>query len=70
MAVAWKWHRDQPQLGLHPGVDVRGAAAVSCPHVQEASHQSREEEPVHETNNNYLTGVGSQVHQPISGSED
>ena len=38
MAVAWKWHRDQPQLGLHPGVDVRGAAAVSCPHVQEAAH--------------------------------
>ena len=38
MAVSWKWHRDHPQLGLHPGVDVRGAAAVSCPHVQEAAH--------------------------------
>ena len=36
--MAWKWHRDHPQLGLHPGVDVRGAAAVSCPHVQEAAH--------------------------------
>ena len=36
--MAWKWHRDQPQLGLHPGVDVRGAATVPCPHVQEAAH--------------------------------
>ena len=36
--MAWKWHRDHPQLGLHPGVDVRGAAAVPRPHIQEAAH--------------------------------
>ena len=36
--MAWKWHRDQPQLRLHPSVDVRGTAAVPRLHVQEAAH--------------------------------
>ena len=40
--------QDQPQLGLDPGVDVPGGAAVPPPCVQEAAHQPREAEPVPE----------------------
>ena len=40
--------QDQPQLGLDPGVDVPGGAAVPRPRGQEAAHQPREAEPVPE----------------------
>ena len=82
MAVARKWQTRTRPCPPPPRSATTGTSSQcrcarrrcsilpSCPGGCSSSHQSREEEPIPETNNNYLTGVGSRVHQPISGSED
>ena len=64
--------QDQQQLGLDPGVDVPGAAAVPRPRVQEAAHQPREAEPVPERRHPRGSGRGEDAaaadqHEEVPG---